>query len=78
MNIDMKSVFLKLIRVRNVQVAVVLGLLTFAVIHSFLSWLPKILANNGFSPTMAGYLILDSARIRNFLGSDTAADHSIS
>lgn len=56
MNIDMKSVFLKLIRVRNVQVAVVLGLLTFAVIHSFLSWLPKILENNGFSPTMAGYL----------------------
>jgi len=55
-NIAMKSVFLKLIRVRNVQVAVVLGLLTFAVIHSFLSWLPKILESNGFSPTMAGYL----------------------
>ena len=55
-NIAMKSVFLRLIRVRNVQVTVVLGILTFAVIHSFLSWLPKILESNGFSPTMAGYL----------------------
>ena len=55
-DIAMMSVFLRLIRVRNVQVAVVLGLLTFAVIHSFLSWLPKILESNGFSPTMAGYL----------------------
>jgi cyanate permease len=55
-SIAMKSVFLRLIRVRNVQIALVLGLLTFAVIHSFIGWLPKILENNGFSPSMAGYL----------------------
>jgi len=54
--IAMKFVFLRLIRVRNVQMALVLGLLTFAVIHSFISWLPKILENSGFSPSMAGYL----------------------
>ncbi len=54
--IAMKSVFMRLIRVRNVQLALVLGLLTFAVLHSFIGWLPKILENNGFSPSMAGYL----------------------
>ncbi len=54
--IAMKSVFGRLIRVRNVQIALGLGLLTFAVVHSFVAWLPKILENNGFSPSMAGYL----------------------
>ena len=55
-DIAMRSIFLRLIRVRNVQIALGLGLLTFAVIHSFIGWLPKILENNGFSPSMAGYL----------------------
>lgn len=55
-DIAMKTVFLRLIRVRNVQIALVLGLLTFAVLHSFIGWLPKILENSGFSPSMAGYL----------------------
>ncbi|MDP2646471.1 MAG: MFS transporter, partial [Desulfobacterales bacterium] len=55
-HIAMKSVFLILIGARNVKVVVVLGLLTFAVHHSFLSWLPKILESKGLSPTMAGYV----------------------
>jgi cyanate permease len=56
-DIAMKSVFLRLIRVRNVQIALALGLLTFAVLHSFIGWLPKIIENNGFSPSMAGYFM---------------------
>lgn len=55
-NLAVKSVFVRLIRVRNVLVCLAIGLLTFAVIHSFSSWLPKILESRGFSPSTAGYL----------------------
>jgi len=55
-DIALGSVFGRLIGVRNVQIALGLGLLNFAVIHSFVAWLPKILENSGVTPTMAGYL----------------------
>jgi NNP family nitrate/nitrite transporter-like MFS transporter len=53
--LGMKSVFMKLVKVRNVQVVLVSGLLTFAILHGLTNWLPKILESEGFSPTMAGY-----------------------
>ena len=53
--ISMRSVFLRLIRVRNVQIALISGLLTFAIVHGLTSWLPKILESKGFSPALAGY-----------------------
>jgi cyanate permease len=54
--IHFKSVFIKLIRVRNVQAAVLIGLITFAILHGLTSWLPKILESKGFSSTTAGYI----------------------
>ena len=53
--IGMKRVFAALIKVRNVQIVLVLGLLTLAITHGLMSWLPKIFESKGFSPTLAGY-----------------------
>lgn len=53
--IGIRAVFVKLIRVRNVQAAVAIGLITFAILHIFTGWLPKILESMQFSPTFAGY-----------------------
>jgi len=52
---SMSTVFGRLIRVRNVRVILVAGLLLFAVVHGFNPWLPKILESSGFSPSMAGF-----------------------
>lgn len=51
----MKSVFFKLVKIRNIQITIISGLLTFAVLHGLTHWLPKILEGKGFSPTLAGY-----------------------
>ena len=51
----MKGVFKALVKVRNVQVVLLLGLLTFSITHGFMNWLPKIFESRGFSPTLAGY-----------------------
>ena len=51
----MSTVFGRLIRVRNVRVILIAGLLLFAVAHGFVQWLPKILESRGFSPEMAGF-----------------------
>ena len=53
--IGMKRVFATLIKVRNIQIVLALGLLTFAITHGLTNWLPKIFETKGFSPTMAGY-----------------------
>jgi cyanate permease len=47
--------FVKLIRVRNVQIVLIMGLLSFATLHGFGIWLPKILEAKGLSPTAAGF-----------------------
>lgn len=48
------KVFARLIKVRNFRIVLAVGLLTFTITHGFMQWLPKILENRGFSPTMAG------------------------
>jgi cyanate permease len=50
-----KGVLATLLKVRNIRIALVCGLLTFAIIHGLTSWLPRILEDQGFSPTVAGY-----------------------
>jgi len=52
---EIKRVFLKLIRVKNVRILLLSGLCSFAINHGFTNWLPKILETKGLSPTMAGF-----------------------
>lgn len=52
---SMSTVFGRLVRVRNVRVILIAGLLLFAVAHGFTQWLPKILESRGFSPSIAGF-----------------------
>jgi len=47
-------VFKGLISIRNVQIILVMGLLTFAAGHGFGNWLPRILESGGLSPATAG------------------------
>jgi CP family cyanate transporter-like MFS transporter len=53
--IGMKGVLATLLKVRNIRIVLVCGLFTFAIIHGLTSWLPRILEDQGFSPTLAGY-----------------------
>jgi len=50
------KVFYKLIRVRNVQIALILGFLFFTILHGFSNWLPKILETSGFSRALSGIM----------------------
>jgi cyanate permease len=49
------EVFLRLIRMRNIQILLVMALFSFAVAHGFTGWLPKILENTGLSASRAGF-----------------------
>ena len=49
------EVFSHLINTRNIQVLLIMGLLTFATMHGFTNWLPKILESGGLSPALAGF-----------------------
>lgn len=51
----MRGVLRTLLKVRNIRIVLVCGLLTFAIIHGFTTWLPRIFEDKGFSPTLAGY-----------------------
>ncbi|MBP1742702.1 MAG: major facilitator superfamily 1, partial [Deltaproteobacteria bacterium] len=51
----MKDVLATLLKIRNIRIVLVCGLLTFAIIHGLTNWLPRILEDQGFSPTLAGY-----------------------
>jgi CP family cyanate transporter-like MFS transporter len=53
--ISIIEVFGQLIKIRNVRILLVMGLLSFAIIHGFSSWLPRILEDNGLSATKAGW-----------------------
>lgn len=52
---SVSEVFSKLIRTRNVQILLIMGLLSFATMHGFMNWLPKILESGGLSPVLAGF-----------------------
>ncbi|MFC2066601.1 CynX/NimT family MFS transporter [Chloroflexota bacterium] len=53
---SMVKVFTDLIRIRDVQLILLIGFLSFAIIHGFDNWLPKILETNGLSPASAGFV----------------------
>jgi cyanate permease len=42
-------------RIRNVQLVLILGLLSLASFHGVMNWLPRILETGGMSPTLAGF-----------------------
>jgi len=48
--------FKRLGRIRNVQIVLAMGLLSFATLHGFNNWLPKIIEASGMSPKMAGFI----------------------
>jgi len=50
----MISLLARFIKVRNIRIVLVLGLLVFAILHALTNWLPKILETSGFSPSLAG------------------------
>ena len=49
------NVFTGLIRIRNVQLILIMGFLSFAIGHGFNDWLPKILEAGGLPPAVAGF-----------------------
>ncbi len=49
------KVFTGLISIRNVQIILIMGLLSFAIGHGFNDWLPKILETGGLPPAVAGF-----------------------
>jgi cyanate permease len=50
------SVFSRLVRIRNVRLILIMGLLSFAIMHGFTSWLPRIIESGGISPATAGFM----------------------
>ena len=50
----MISLLVRFIKVREILIVLVLGLLVFAILHALTNWLPKILETGGFSPSLAG------------------------
>ena len=49
------KVFTGLISIRNVQLILIIGFLSFAIAHGFNDWLPKILETGGLLPAVAGF-----------------------
>ena len=49
------DVFLYLIKIRNIQILLLMSLCTFTIGHGFTSWLPKILESGGLSAAKAGF-----------------------
>jgi CP family cyanate transporter-like MFS transporter len=54
-NMRIVDVFANLIKIRNVRILLLMGLLSFAISHGFSSWLPKILEDSGMSAAQAGW-----------------------
>lgn len=50
------EVFSKLIRLWNIKIVLIIGILMFATFHGFTIWLPKILENSGLPSTKAGFM----------------------
>jgi cyanate permease len=54
-NPGITETFTKLVRIRNVRIILIMGLFSFAILHGFGNWLPKILEAKGLSPVSAGF-----------------------
>jgi len=53
--LSINQVLFKLIRVYQVRIVLLGGILTLSIIHGFTNWLPKLLETRGLTPAMAGY-----------------------
>ncbi len=49
-------IFNRLMKIRNVRLILIMGLLSFAIMHGFTNWLPKIMEGVGMSPTISGFV----------------------
>ncbi|MFC1943804.1 MFS transporter, partial [Chloroflexota bacterium] len=49
------NVFTGLIRIRNIRLILIMGLLSMSVGHGFNDWLPKLLETGGLPPAVAGF-----------------------
>lgn len=49
------TVLKQIVKIRNVQFVLLMGLFSFATIHGLMNWLPKILETSGMSPVLAGF-----------------------
>jgi cyanate permease len=45
----------QIVRIRNVQLILIMGMLNLATIHGLMNWLPNILETGGMSPALAGF-----------------------
>ncbi len=54
-SVSIARVFTDLIRVRTVQMVLIMGFFLFAVTHGFNEWLPKLLETGGLPPVIAGF-----------------------
>jgi cyanate permease len=48
--------FGRLMKIRNVRLILIMGPLSFAIMHGFTNWLPKIMESGGMSPSISGYV----------------------
>ena len=48
--------FNRLVKIRNVRLILIMGLLSFAIMHGFTNWLPKIMESAGMSPEISGFV----------------------
>jgi cyanate permease len=55
-NPGITETFVKLTKIRNVRIVLVMALLCFGTHHGFTLWLPKIFEAKGFSPASAGII----------------------
>lgn len=53
---SLKSVFARILKVRNVKLALLGGLITLFIDHGFSHWLPKMLENGGATSQTAGFM----------------------
>ena len=53
---SVKSIFLKIIKVRNVRIVLIAGLITLLIDHGFSHWLPNMLEKSGISSESAGFI----------------------
>lgn len=49
------KVFTGLISIRNIQIILIMGVLSLAITHGFNQWLPKLLETGGLTPRLAGF-----------------------
>ncbi len=52
----LKTTFIKLMKVHNVRIIILAGLIVLFIDHGFSHWLPKILENSGMSAESAGFI----------------------